>query len=117
LQPLRPKFRSEEWNGANDFVFFAKRGELASNRREDHEIRSNHASDTASRPLKACESVEARTFGVPESAAAITLVASRERFEVLHQPILVSILHEAGTQVSLQNIFPESQSSKHRIRR
>lgn len=23
---------------ANDFVFFAKRGELASNRREDHEI-------------------------------------------------------------------------------
>lgn len=28
----------EQWNGANDFVFFAKRGELASNRREDHEI-------------------------------------------------------------------------------
>jgi hypothetical protein len=29
----------EHWNGANDFVFFAKRGELASNRREDHEVR------------------------------------------------------------------------------
>jgi TnpA family transposase len=28
----------EQWNGANDFVFFAKRGELASNRSEDHEI-------------------------------------------------------------------------------
>ena len=28
----------EQWNGANDFVFFARRGELASNRREDHEI-------------------------------------------------------------------------------
>ncbi len=28
----------EQWNGANDFVFFAKRGELASNRREDHEV-------------------------------------------------------------------------------
>ncbi|MGH8291710.1 MAG: Tn3 family transposase [Steroidobacteraceae bacterium] len=28
----------EQWNGANDFVFFAKRGELASNRREDQEI-------------------------------------------------------------------------------
>ena len=28
----------EQWNGANDFVFFAKRGEFASNRREDHEI-------------------------------------------------------------------------------
>jgi TnpA family transposase len=27
-----------QWNGANDFVFFAKRGEFASNRREDHEI-------------------------------------------------------------------------------
>ena len=27
----------EQWNGANDFVFFAKRGELASNRSEDHE--------------------------------------------------------------------------------
>ncbi len=27
----------EQWNGANDFVFFAKRGELASNRHEDHE--------------------------------------------------------------------------------
>jgi TnpA family transposase len=28
----------EHWNGANDFVFFARRGELASNRREDHEL-------------------------------------------------------------------------------
>jgi len=28
----------EQWNGANDFVFFARRGELASNRREDHEV-------------------------------------------------------------------------------
>ncbi len=28
----------EQWNGANDFVFFAKRGELASNRREDYEV-------------------------------------------------------------------------------
>jgi TnpA family transposase len=28
----------EQWNGANDFVFFARRGELASNRSEDHEI-------------------------------------------------------------------------------
>ncbi len=27
----------EQWNGANDFVFFAKRGELASNRSDDHE--------------------------------------------------------------------------------
>jgi TnpA family transposase len=28
----------EQWNGANDFVFFARRGEMASNRPEDHEI-------------------------------------------------------------------------------
>jgi TnpA family transposase len=28
----------EQWNGANDFVFFARRGEMTSNRREDHEI-------------------------------------------------------------------------------
>jgi len=28
----------EQWNGANDFIFFARRGELASNRREDHEV-------------------------------------------------------------------------------
>ncbi len=28
----------EQWNGANDFVFFAKRGDLASNRHEDHEV-------------------------------------------------------------------------------
>ena len=28
----------EQWNSANDFVFFARKGELASNRREDHEI-------------------------------------------------------------------------------
>jgi len=28
----------EQWNGANDFVFFARRGELASNRHEDHEL-------------------------------------------------------------------------------
>jgi TnpA family transposase len=27
----------EQWNGANDFVFFARRGEMTSNRREDHE--------------------------------------------------------------------------------
>jgi hypothetical protein len=29
---------NEQWNGANDFVFFARRGEFASNRREDHEV-------------------------------------------------------------------------------
>jgi TnpA family transposase len=28
----------EQWNGANDFVFFARRGELNSNRAEDHEL-------------------------------------------------------------------------------
>ena len=28
----------ERWNGANDFVFFARHGEMTSNRREDHEI-------------------------------------------------------------------------------
>src|SRR5208337_2681681 len=28
----------EQWNGANDFVFFARRGELVSNRRDDHEV-------------------------------------------------------------------------------
>jgi TnpA family transposase len=28
----------EQWNGATDFVFFARRGEMASNQREDHEI-------------------------------------------------------------------------------
>ena len=28
----------EQWNGATDFVFFARRGEMASNRREDHEM-------------------------------------------------------------------------------
>jgi len=27
----------EQWNGAVDFIFFAKRGELVSNRHEDHE--------------------------------------------------------------------------------
>ena len=28
----------EQWNGATDFVFFARRGEMVSNRRENHEI-------------------------------------------------------------------------------
>lgn len=28
----------EQWNGATDFVFFARKGELTSNRREDHEV-------------------------------------------------------------------------------
>jgi TnpA family transposase len=28
----------EQWNGATDFVFFARRGEMASNRHEDHEV-------------------------------------------------------------------------------
>jgi hypothetical protein len=28
----------EQWNSANAFIFFARRGEMASNRREDHEI-------------------------------------------------------------------------------
>ncbi len=28
----------EQWNGATDFVFFARRGEMVSNRREDHEL-------------------------------------------------------------------------------
>jgi len=29
----------EQWNGAIDFVFFVRRGEMTSNLREDHEIR------------------------------------------------------------------------------
>jgi len=42
-EPLRREIHEglnviEQWNGANDFVFFAKRGELASNRHEDHQI-------------------------------------------------------------------------------
>ena len=28
----------EHWNSANDFVFFARRGEMSSNRTEDHEL-------------------------------------------------------------------------------
>ena len=28
----------EHWNSTNDFVFFARRGELSSNRAEDHEL-------------------------------------------------------------------------------
>jgi TnpA family transposase len=28
----------EQWNGANDFIFFARRGEVSSNRREDQEL-------------------------------------------------------------------------------
>lgn len=28
----------EQWNSANDFIFFARRGEMVSNRREGHEI-------------------------------------------------------------------------------
>jgi TnpA family transposase len=28
----------KQWNGAMDFMFFARRGEMGSNRREDHEI-------------------------------------------------------------------------------
>jgi TnpA family transposase len=28
----------EQWNSANDFIFFARRGEMVSNRREDYEI-------------------------------------------------------------------------------
>ena len=28
----------EQWNGATDFVFFARRGEMTSNRKEDHEV-------------------------------------------------------------------------------
>jgi TnpA family transposase len=26
----------EQWNSANDFIFFARRGEMVSNRREDY---------------------------------------------------------------------------------
>jgi TnpA family transposase len=28
----------EQWKNVNDFVFFARRGELSSNRREDHRV-------------------------------------------------------------------------------
>lgn len=27
----------EQWNSANDFIFFGRRGEMTSNRRDDHE--------------------------------------------------------------------------------
>ena len=42
-EPLRREINEglnviEQWNGANDFVFFARRGELVSNRSEDHEV-------------------------------------------------------------------------------
>ena len=29
----------EHWNSANDFIFFARRGEVSSNKREDQELR------------------------------------------------------------------------------
>ena len=43
LEELRPEINEglnlvEQWNGTTDFVFFARRGELSSNRCEDHEI-------------------------------------------------------------------------------
>ena len=42
-EPLRREIHEglnviEQWNGATDFVFISRRGELLSNRREDHEI-------------------------------------------------------------------------------
>jgi TnpA family transposase len=42
-EPLRREIHEglnvvEQWNGATDFVFFARRGEMASNRHEDHEV-------------------------------------------------------------------------------
>lgn len=42
-EPLRREIHEglnviEHWNGANDFIFFAKRGEFVSNRHEDHEF-------------------------------------------------------------------------------
>ena len=42
-EPLRREINEglnvvEQWNSANDFIFFARRGEMVSNRREDHEI-------------------------------------------------------------------------------
>jgi TnpA family transposase len=41
--PLRREIQEglnviEHWNGANDFLYFARRGEMTSNRREDQEI-------------------------------------------------------------------------------
>jgi TnpA family transposase len=42
-EPLRREINEglnvvEQWNSANDFIFFARHGEMVSNRREDHEI-------------------------------------------------------------------------------
>ena len=42
-EPLRREIHEglnviEQWNGATDFVLYARRGELVSNRHEDHEI-------------------------------------------------------------------------------
>ena len=41
----------EQWNGATDFVFFARRGELVSNRREDLTPWKRHAAEAAHRQL------------------------------------------------------------------
>jgi TnpA family transposase len=40
----------EQWNGANDFIFFAKRGEFVSNRHEDHEFSNACTSSVAELP-------------------------------------------------------------------
>jgi TnpA family transposase len=42
-EALRPEIHEglnviDQWTGAKYFVFFARRGELASNRTEDHEL-------------------------------------------------------------------------------
>ena len=39
----------ERWNGANDFVYFARRGEMTSNRRED---RRRRLASTAARGVR-----------------------------------------------------------------
>ena len=38
MSRLYEKAKNSQWNGATDFVFCARRGEMASNRREDHEV-------------------------------------------------------------------------------
>jgi hypothetical protein len=64
----------EQWNGTNDFVFCARRGELASDRHEDHELSMPLRSEQLLHEIK-FDAWRIQLFSVGLATAAYSVLA------------------------------------------
>ena len=91
----------EQWNSANDFIFFARRGEMVSNRREDHEI-----SMLALHLLQNCM-VYINTLMIPDKQTLEKEVAAWQSHRNKHHAKADWQFTTENARVKLKRLYPQ----------